>query len=348
MISIHTFELTLETNSTLFNKLLSSAYKKAKKNKNRVGSSTKHSTGDVRIDDAFSSKGITIEYHNYEFRKMIKLCVNPSKILGGNDIKLWNPNVYNIATVLDSLNDYIEDYFDSDYTMDDFSLTRIDFTANLDVGRKNVLPYINLMHKIGKIKGFSHKYEKTDYDTGRINKEHSFDLKGNTNNIEFTVYDKENDLKKKNKIKKSLKAKGILRIEIRLKKRKAITKALSEFMNASALTTEEEFELLALNSKNVFGKWLVMVIPFGNYYKLKKAEEIIASADIKKKKREKMLSLLRLVPKKKSLYQAIKELKLRDIDEILELFAKLNVSPITISKREDISFLENLYNYLEL
>ena len=44
------------------------------------------------------------------------------------------------------------------------------------------------------------------------------------------------------------------------------------------------------------------------------------SADIKKKKREKMLSLLRLVPKKKSLYQAIKELKLRDVDEILELF----------------------------
>ena len=79
-----------------------------------------------------------------------------------------------------------------------------------------------------------------------------------------------------------------------------------------------------------------------------KAEEMIASADIKKKKREKMLSLLRLVPKKKSLYQAIKELKLRDVDEILELFAKLNVSPITISKREDISFLENLYNYIEL
>jgi hypothetical protein len=59
-----------------------------------------------------------------------------------------------------------------------------------------------------------------------------------------------------------------------------------------------------------------------------------------------MLRLLRLVPEKKSLYNAIKELNTRNIDDIIFLFAKLNVSPITISKREDADYLKSLYSYL--
>ena len=101
MISIHTFELTLNINTKEYNSLLSSAYKMAKENKNRLGYSTKYTTGDVRIDDALASKGITVQYHNYEFRKMIKLCINPSKVLGGSDLKLWKPNRGNIEELMD-------------------------------------------------------------------------------------------------------------------------------------------------------------------------------------------------------------------------------------------------------
>ena len=61
-----------------------------------------------------------------------------------------------------------------------------------------------------------------------------------------------------------------------------------------------------------------------------------------------MLRLLRLVPEKKSLYLAIRELNVRNGDEMLVWFAELNVSPVTISKREDVSHLKNIYDYLEL
>ena len=347
MISIHTCEFTLETNYKNFNFLLSCAYKKAKGH-HRLGPSTKYKSQNVKVDESLGSKGITIEYHNYEYKKMIKIIANPSKVLGGNDIKIWAPNIYNIESFLDLLNDHITEYFDYDYDINTFKLTRIDFTANLETGKKKVPEYISLMHKLGKVKGFSPKYTKSDYASSRSNKETSFDLKGKTNNIEFTIYDKEADLIKQNKSKLAEKAKGILRIEIRLTKRPAIKNALANYTRDNNLTPEEEFTLLALNSQQIFFEWFVKVIPYGNFYSLKKAETLILNSELKKSKKEKMLRLINLIPTKKSLYLAIKELNTRNFDELLLCFATLNVSPITISKHKKITFLPNLYDYFQL
>ncbi len=331
MISIHTFELTLNINTKEYNSLLSSAYKMAKENKNRLGYSTKYTTGDVRIDDALASKGITVQYHNYEFRKMIKLCINPSKVLGGSDLKLWKPNRGNIEELMALLNQYIDDYFDSEYDMNSFELSRIDFTANL----------------IGKVKNFVPKYTKSDFETKHINKKHSFDLKGKTNGIEFTAYDKEADFKKAGKRNKAEKAKGILRIEVRLITRKSVKKVLETFTTDQSLWTEEEFQLLAEHSTEIFWSRMAQIVPFGDFYRLKEAEQRILDSDLKQKKKEKMLCLIRLIAKRKSLYQALKEVNVRKSEEILLWFAKINVSPITISAREEIDFLENLYSYFE-
>ena len=57
-----------------------------------------------------------------------------------------------------------------------------------------------------------------------------------------------------------------------------------------------------------------------------------------------MLKLLELIPKKKSLYHALKELNLRNSNDILLWFAELNVSPITISKRQKGDFFKNPLN----
>lgn len=348
MISIHTFELTLETTAKNFNYLLSRAYKMAKKDRHRVGYSTKHTTNDVRVDDALASEGIVVEYHNCKYRKMIKLRVNPSEVLGGSDLNLWKPSEANVEELIDRLNEHIEDYFDSNYTLDDLILSRVEFTANLDVGRKNVSAYIQLMHKIGKVKGFDPKYNALDYATGEIKKERSFDMEGKTNGIAFTIYDKEADLKDKGKKEKARKAAGILRAEVRLKKRKAVQAAMREFDNPDALTTEEQIALVSKKSKEIFGITFAHIVPYGDTYKLKDAERLVKASGLKAKRKDKMLRLLRLVPKKKSLYLAFKELNVRDKDAMLGWFAELNVSPITISKREDVSHLKNIYKYLEL
>ena len=347
MISIHTFELTLETTAKNFNYLLSRAYKMAKKDKHRVGRSTRYTSYDVRVDDALASEGIMIEYHAHDYRKSIKLRVHPSEVLGGSDLNLWKPNTRNIEALVEKLNEHIDDYFDSEYTLDDLILSRVEFTANLDVGKENVAAYIRLMHKIGKVKGFSAKYSVSDYAAEDIKKERSFDLEGKTNGIAFTIYDKEADLKERGKKEKARKAAGILRAEVRLKKRKVVQAAMREFDNPDALTTEEQIALVSKKSKEIFGITFAHIVPYGDSYKLKDAEQLVKTSGLKAKGKDKMLRLLRLVPKKKSLYLAFKELDVRDKDAMLGWFAELNVSPITISKREDVSHLKNIYKYLE-
>jgi hypothetical protein len=59
-----------------------------------------------------------------------------------------------------------------------------------------------------------------------------------------------------------------------------------------------------------------------------------------------MLRLLALIPIKKSLQLARKELRDRNVIEILAKFEEINVSPVTISKRHDIKHLKSLYDYL--
>ncbi|MBD5461969.1 MAG: hypothetical protein HDR24_02740 [Lachnospiraceae bacterium] len=348
MISIHTLELTLSTNSKEFNNLLSRAYKMAKQYKHRVGYSTKHTSTDVRVDDFLAPYGITIEYHNCNYRKMIKFRVNPSEVLGGSDLKLWNPNKENIKVLIKLLDNHISNYFNSYYELNDLVLTRVEFTANLDVGTENVSTYINLMHKIGKVKKFSTKYNKFDYTTGKIKKEHSFDLKGNTNGIEFTVYDKEAELEKNGKWAKAKKAKGILRIEVRLKKRTAVEKALHNFSDKNDMTTKKQIKLVSQKSKDIFLDTFIAIIPYGNFYRLKDAEELVCASNYKKNQKIKMLRLLRLIPEKKSFYLALKELNERNANDIIDWFARLDIAPITISKREKKKFLKNLYCYLKV
>lgn len=36
----------------------------------------------------------------------------------------------------------------------------------------------------------------------------------------------------------------------------------------------------------------------------------------------------------------------RNVEKVVETFAKINLSPITISKRQDVKQLKNIYEYL--
>lgn len=324
--SPHTFELSLILNTDNFYKMQSRAYDKSKK-KHRV-----YQKNGVLYDDALKDKGVKIEYHDNTYKKKIKFIVNPTKVLGGDDVKkLWKPNNANISKLLCKLKEYIDGYFDSKYKLNDFKLTRIDFTVNINVGdRKNVSAYIKVLRNIGKVKGFGPKYDKDD---DRINHDLSFDLEGNSNGVEFTAYDKEAESRQKE-------AEGILRVEVRLKKQKAIGKYTDE------TAASKQIKSLAKNSRYIFLDIFTHIVPSGNYYKKKEAIQLVEDNIAKQKHREKMLQLIDLVPKKKSLYLAQKEMNDRNIDKIMEMFAEINVSPVTISKRHNIKFLKNLYSYL--
>lgn len=88
------------------------------------------------------------------------------------------------------------------------------------------------------------------------------------------------------------------------------------------------------------------IIPFGDFYKKDKAAEVIRKEVADSIMRRRMLRLLALIPTKKSLHLAQKAMNCRNVEKIMGSFTKINLSPVTISKRHNTKYLENFYTYL--
>ena len=92
---------------------------------------------------------------------------------------------------------------------------------------------------------------------------------------------------------------------------------------------------------------LTKIIPYEGFYKKDKAVDIIWENIKDNRLRRRMLRLVALIPEKKSLYLAQKAMNYRNIEKVMEAFAEINVSPVTISKRQDVQYLKNIYRYLK-
>lgn len=212
-----------------------------------------------------------------------------------------------------------------------------------NVGTHNdVEAYLQVLRRIGRVKGFSpvryECFEKVD----------SFCLEGNSNGIDFMIYNLEGlyrqlneDHSKHKKLKSMIRgAEGILRAEVRLTKTKTVRiYADKEDISAQIISLSEKCQ-------DIFLETFVKIIPYGDFYKKGKAEEIIRAEIKDDRLRRRMLRLVALIPEKKSLYLAQKAMDCRNIEKVMRAFAKINLSPLTISKRQDVKFLKNVYEYL--
>ncbi len=266
----------------------------------------------------------------------MRIIVNSRLLLGADKI--------DSDKIIRKLDKYISRYFDSEYRLDDFTLSGMALATDIGVSnRENVASYLKVLHRVGRVKGFSPIY----FDCFDDNT--SFCLDGNSNGIQFLIYDLESLLRSQlgrtDIGRKKLKAiaaetQGILRAEVRLTKPKAI-RGYTDEANAVGQIVE-----LSENCQDIFMDTFTHIIPFGDYYKKEKAAEII-HRDVKDCiMRRKMLRLLALIPEKKSLHLAQKSMSCRDMEKVMDAFAKINVSPVTISKRQNFKYLESLYVYL--
>lgn len=233
----------------------------------------------------------------------------------------------------------ITEYFNYKCNLEDFILSGINFIADIDVDSSaNVQSYLKVFKRIGKVKGFSPvSYECFDDNA-------SFCLSGNSSSIDFLLYDltaavmrqyRNTDVDQK-KIKS---IRGVIRSEVRLMKPKAIR----TYTNAEDIA-EQIGELLE-NSQDIFMDTFTRIIPFGDFYKKDKANEIVRKEVSDSIMRRRMLRLLVLIPEKKSVHLAQKAMNCRDVEKIMDSFAKINLSPVTISKRQDVKHLTNIYAY---
>ena len=82
------------------------------------------------------SRGVSLEDKDNGYYRQISLIINPSKLLGGDDLDLWKPKSEIISKVNQKLEKVIDDYSDSDFCLNDFELTRCGFTVNIRTGSK--------------------------------------------------------------------------------------------------------------------------------------------------------------------------------------------------------------------
>ena len=321
------FELSMVLDNAKFQKVLNRAYSKADYLDNN---------GKEYIDRSSESKGIVVTYRDSQYKKKVKLIVNSRLIL-----ECDKPDPDKIARKLEKR---IGDYFDHKYQIENFMLSGIILSKDIDVhNRENVLAYLKALQRIGRVKGFSpSSYECFD-DID------SFCLDGNSNGIDFLLYDLESYVEKRHrearadrkKLKWMLKeSEGILRAEVRLTKPKAVRGYTDR------IYVREQITDLMENRKDIFLKIFAKIVPFGDFYKKDKAVEIICREIGDGRLRRRMLRLVALIPEKKSLYLAQKVMDCRNMEKVMEAFAKINVSPVMLSRRQDVKQLKNIYEYM--
>ncbi|MCM0757778.1 hypothetical protein M7775_04225 [Sporomusa sphaeroides DSM 2875] len=319
-------ELSMVLDNEKFHKLLT-----------RVCNQAEYLNDNKYIDQTLSSKGIVVTYQDKQYKKKVQITINSSVMLAGSE--------FTSGKLIHKLEQRIQEYFGLKYNLNNFKLSRMILMADIDVSsREKVSAYIKVLQRIGKVKGFSPlNYECLDDDIG-------FCLEGNSNGIQFLIYDLKGlltDQCRKNgtnhkKMKSIIKnSECILRAEVRLIQLKTVRAYTDES------DTSKQLAVLLENSRDIFLATFVRVVPFGAFHKKDRAIEIIQREVKNMTLRRRMLRLAALVPEKKSLLLAQKALNYRLIDDVMKTFAKINVSPITISKRHDVKHLKSLYSYLD-
>lgn len=283
-----------------------------------------------------ASKGIVIKYRDSQYKKKIRLIADYKVVLNSSEI--------DSDKFIRKLDKRIGEYFDHKYQLEDFAVARMVLTTDIDVReQKNVSAYLKVLQRIGRVKGFS-PASYDCFDTGD-----SFCLEGNSNGIQFLIYDLENllesqlgrvDISRKKMKLIAAETQGILRAEVRLTKPKGI-RNYTDVADISGQIVE-----LSKNCKDIFMDTFTHIVPFGDHYKKGKAVEIIHRNIKDNIMRRKMLQLLALIPEKKSLYLAQKSMNCRNIEKVMEAFAKIKLSPVTISKRQDTRHLKNIYSFV--
>ena len=327
MVINQIFELSMLLDSDHFQKIIDRASAK---------SDYLEEHGEGYIDMSMAEKGIEVIYRASQYKKKVRLIVNTSLLLGNGSV--------DGERVIRKLDKRIGEYFGYKYRLDNFSLSGMGLIVDIDVGsRENVSAYLKVMKRVGKVKGFS----PSSYDG--FNGSANFCLSGNSNGIDFLLYDLEGAVKDRltdaevgrKKLKSaSEQTKGILRVEIRLTKPKAI------WAYTDADDMPSQIKELTESRATIFMDTFARVVLFGNFYKKDAAMEIIRKEVKDNTMRRKMLRLLVLIPEKKSLHLAQKTAGFRDVEKVMEAFAKINLSPVTLSKRHDVKCLGNLYSYM--
>lgn len=269
-------------------------------------------------DSSWRQKGMMVRYRASQRKKKVSVRFDLARLL---------PDAADTEKALHKMEKQIRKYFRGRFRINDFGLTGLALAADINVeSQENVDGYLSVLKRVGKVKGFT-PASSLAYGTSGLY------WKGNSNSTDFSLYDL-------SQIAQSDKVKGKLKAEVRLLRNSAI-----RVYTGNGQTVDQIAKTIDLR-RDVFMSVFAKIIPFGDFTKKRIAVERIRSGINDVNMRRKMLRLLELIPEKKSVLLGQKTASYRDIRLIMLAFARIYLSPVTISKRQSTRFLENLYEYL--
>lgn len=271
---------------------------------------------DKYIDMSFADKDMLVSFSDSGYKKQIRIV-----FVFAYDTS-EEPEAEQIVL---KMRKRIRKYFDETLDMNDFTLTRLIMSDGLEIkGGERPDDYLTVLRRIGNVKGFTMHAKRVGK---RITGLHWY---GNSNATDILA----------DSVKGKSNAGDVLRLEVQLQKNQAIREYTKE-----EETTAQILQTLS-NTEAMFVTLLSGVIPFGRF--LKKADAIKRVRDqvLNDTLRQKMVRILELIPEKKSLKSAMKASGYRNLKDIILTFARIDLSPVTISKRMSVRKMENLYMYL--
>lgn len=320
------FELSMVLDNEKFHKILSYAHKKT--------DYLEEDDGEY-IDQSMADKGITVTYRDSQYKKKVRVIINAGRMM---DYDKAESDKFFLR-----IDKRLGEYFNHKYNVDDFSLSGVTFVTDIDVeSRESVSAYLKVLRRVGKVKGF----KPVVYDC--FEDIDSLCWEGSSNGISFSLYDLEDMWRRqfgerKIKVKKYRETiegtEGILRAEVRLMKPKAV-RSYTDRIEARVQIAD-----IMRKRKDIFMDTFIKIVPYGDYEKKDKTVESVYREIGDDRLRRRMLRLVALIPEKKSLYLAQKAMECRNMEKIMRAFAKINVSPVTISRRQDVRQLRNIYEY---
>ena len=179
---------------------------------------------DELVDRSMEESGVIVYYRPSQLKKRVRLVVDAAMLTGS-----LSPTPEKVVKKLGKL---ITNYFDSEYELNDFMLSGMILSVDLDVGTSSVHEYLHVLRRVGKVKG----YDPVDHE--ELEGSDYFGLTGKSNSTNFFVYNLAEAMNEQcgwsGAGKLHLKSiaqevEGILRVEIHLTKPRAVQRYTEQY-----------------------------------------------------------------------------------------------------------------------
>lgn len=337
--SIHTIELRREYRTRIeINQMLSRLYSMS-----RGRFSIFQPEDNVWHAEMFKGKGIRVVIKKTKLSGYLKFIISLNDLLGTDD-KLSLIDPLHIQEALNTADAMLTGEFGEAFSINNLELSRVDYCINVNVeSSENVRAYINLLYRCDMRKGYKViGLECPDFDTTK-----GYTARNDIAGTEISFYDKQKQLEQR-KYEDWERASGILRIELRLTKSKAVKEHTEGCIN-----NHERIAYCIGNSHREILAVVRQLIPDGDYYTMKEARAIVKKSVKSQKLRERMLEMLKLTKKLGSIRLAKKELRNKDskikheyFNMMMEEFENIGVNPVVLDKKSGVSTLTGLYTFL--